>query len=186
MLNLSLFMCQSGKPCLKFPDWTFAQRVERTHVRVSESMNTHTHTHTHVQTQAHKLNGRENLTQLSWVSVSAVTRWCSLAGLLDYQCSGSWAWPVKIKETLMKWTMWEQRGLLSTDGRNPLTLRGETVTVSYWPEWPGWLPQLHNTLFREQGASSRVSTGVFGQPQLSIICDCRCSWFHLYINSINA
>lgn len=49
----------------------------------------HTHMHKSVnQCTTHKLNGKENLAQLSSVSVSTMPRWCSPAVLLDYQCSG--------------------------------------------------------------------------------------------------
>lgn len=87
MLNLSPFMCHSSKLCLKFSNWTFAQTVQRTHVQVWP-VNQCTNAHEHTQTQTHKPNGKENLAQLSSVSVSTMPRWCSFAVLLDYQCSG--------------------------------------------------------------------------------------------------
>lgn len=113
------------------------------------------HTHTHTDRSAdqckHKLNGKERLHPVKFCfspDYAPVLLSCSLIGLSVLR--GSWAWSVKIKQTLMKWTMEEQRGLLSTDGRNPVTLRGENVTVSYWPEWPGSLLELQHTLFREE------------------------------------
>lgn len=144
-----LLMCHSSKLYLKFSHWTFAQTVQQTH-GTGHWINEHTHAK-HIQTSCQR---KVNPVKFCFTVYNAPADALSQS-YWAISARGSWAWPVKIKDTLMKLTMWEQRGLLSTDGRNPVTLRGETVTVSYWPEWPGSLHELH-ALFRDKDTDNRL------------------------------
>lgn len=107
MLNLSPFMCHSGKTLFEdFSNWTLAPRVQ------------HTHTHTRTGQRISANNGEEKLAQLSSVLVPTMPRWCSPAVLLDYQCSGV-------------------MGLASQDKTNPDEVNhggAERAALNWWKE----------------------------------------------------
>lgn len=66
----------------------------------------------------HKVKGKEKLRPDKF----RFPQWTRDALLQSYwtiSAQGSRAWPVKIKQTLMRWTVGEQTALRSTDGQKP-------------------------------------------------------------------
>lgn len=117
-------MCYSSKAPVKFGFLT--RTVEQT--QVCDTMNTQGHTH--------KLNANENLTQLSNEVLFRCPQYPGDGLLQSYRAIRALrvmglAGLDKRNPDEMNHVGTERRELLSADGRSPVTLRGDAVTLWY-------------------------------------------------------